>query len=205
MTRKYSSISVNTTLANGISSSATTMIVSAGTGSALLLGAGGLASGNVDQFTVAIDPDTINEEIVFVTGVSSDTLTITRGQSGSSAVSHSGGATVKHVLTADDLNFYTAGVATANAAVPQSTATAKGDVLVATASGAVSKLAVGTNDYVLTADSTTTTGIKWAAAVTGLPTQTGNSGKYLTTNGTAASWATITTDSTPTALMLGGM
>lgn len=38
-----------------------------------------------------------------------------------------------------------------------------------------------------------------------IPTQTGNSGKYLTTNGTAASWGTITTDPTPTVLMLGGM
>ena len=38
-----------------------------------------------------------------------------------------------------------------------------------------------------------------------LPSQTGNSGKYLTTNGTAASWATITTDPTPTVFMLGGM
>ena len=38
-----------------------------------------------------------------------------------------------------------------------------------------------------------------------LPTQTDNSGKYLTTNGTAASWATIATDPTPTVFMLGGM
>lgn len=41
--------------------------------------------------------------------------------------------------------------------------------------------------------------------VDALPSQTGNSGKYLTTNGTAASWATITTDPTPTVFMLGGM
>jgi hypothetical protein len=38
-----------------------------------------------------------------------------------------------------------------------------------------------------------------------VPTQSGQSGKYLTTNGSAASWATITTDPTPTAFMLGGM
>lgn len=41
--------------------------------------------------------------------------------------------------------------------------------------------------------------------VDALPSQTGNSGKYLTTNGSTASWGTITTDPTPTALMLGGM
>ena len=43
------------------------------------------------------------------------------------------------------------------------------------------------------------------ATVDALPSQTGNSGKYLTTDGTTASWAVITTDPTPTALMLGGM
>ena len=43
------------------------------------------------------------------------------------------------------------------------------------------------------------------ATVDALPSQTGNSGKYLTTNGTTASWATITTDPTPTALLFGGM
>lgn len=38
-----------------------------------------------------------------------------------------------------------------------------------------------------------------------LPSQTGNNGKYLTTNGSTASWAAITTDPTPTVFMLGGM
>jgi len=36
------------------------------------------------------------------------------------------------------------------------------------------------------------------------PSQTGNSGKYLTTNGSATSWGTITTDPTPTVLLLMG-
>jgi hypothetical protein len=39
----------------------------------------------------------------------------------------------------------------------------------------------------------------------GLPSVSGNTGKYLTTDGSAASWGTITiTDSTPTTLMLMG-
>ena len=161
MTRKYSSISVETTLASGISNSATTMTVAAGTGSALMGGVT-LAAGNVDQFTVALDVDTQNEEIVFVTQVSSDTLTIVRGRAGTSAIAHTGGATVKHVLTSDDLTFYTTGVATADAAVPESVVTAKADLLVASASGVVDNLAVGTNNQVLTADSTATLGVKWA-------------------------------------------
>ena len=48
------------------------------------------------------------------------------------------------------------------------------------------------------------TSTSWAT-VDALPSQTGNSGKYLTTNGSSASWATITTDPTPTVFLLGGM
>jgi hypothetical protein len=164
MTRKFSSISVETTLTSGISNSQTTLTVATGTGSALLGGVT-LAAGNVDQFTLAIDPDTTNEEIVFATAVASDTFTIVRGRAGSSAISHSGGATVRHVLTSDDLTFFNTGVATADAAIPESTVTTKGDVLAATASAAVTRLAVGANDTVLTADSSTATGLKWAAPV----------------------------------------
>lgn len=202
MTRKYSSISVETTLASGISNSATSMTVATGTGSALLGGVT-LAAGNVDQFIVALDPDTINEEIVFITAVAADTFTIVRGQSGTSAISHSGGATVKHVLVSDDLNFYTTGVATANAAVPKSTVTTKGDILVATASATVSRQPLGTNGFYLKADSTQSTGLVWAA-VDALPSQAGNSGKYLTTDGSTASWASVTTDPTPTMFLLMG-
>jgi len=109
MTRQYSSISVETTLASTISSSATTMTVASGTGSALLGGVT-LAAGNVDQFTVAIDPDTTNEEIIFITASSTDTFTIQRGRAGTSQVQHSAGATVKHVLTSDDLNAFKASI-----------------------------------------------------------------------------------------------
>ncbi len=172
MTRKYSSISVETTLATGISSTATSMTVATGTGSALMGGVT-LAAGNVDQFTVALDVDTQNEEIVFVTAVSGDTLTIVRERAGSSGISHSGGATVKHVLTSDDLTFYTTGVATANAAVPSATVTAKADLLVGASSGVVDNLAVGTNGQVLTADSAQTLGLTWSTPATGDVTLTG--------------------------------
>jgi hypothetical protein len=40
--------------------------------------------------------------------------------------------------------------------------------------------------------------------VDALPSQTSNAGKYLTTNGTSPSWSTITTDPTPSIFMLMG-
>jgi hypothetical protein len=86
------------------------MTVATGTATALMGGIS-LASGNVDIFTVALDADTVNEEIVFVTQVSGDTLTISRGQAGTgtagvSGLSHTAGASVKHVLTSSDLIFF---------------------------------------------------------------------------------------------------
>ena len=166
MTRKYSTTSVATTLAASINTTATSMTVAAGTGSALMGGVT-LAAGNVDSFAVALDVDTQNEEIVWITQVATDTFTISRGQAGTgtagvSGIAHTAGATVKHVLTGDDATFFTAGVATADAAIPKAIVTAKGDILAASASGVPDNLAVGTNGQYLVADSAQTLGIKWA-------------------------------------------
>ena len=161
MTRKFSSTSVSTTLNAGINSSATSIVVAAGTG-ASLMGGVTLAAGNVDSFGIALDVDTQNEEVVWVTQVSGDTLTVVRARAGTSGIAHTAGATVKHVFTGDDATFFTTGTATADGAVPKSTVTAKGDLIVGTASGVVARQGVGANDYVLTADSTTATGVKWA-------------------------------------------
>ena len=107
-TRLFSSISVETTLASSINNSVASITVATGTATTLL---GGVTMVANSQFTVAIDPDTQNEEIVFITaGPSGDTFTVTRGQAGSSAVSHSTGATVKHVLTSSDLSAFEAGL-----------------------------------------------------------------------------------------------
>jgi hypothetical protein len=47
------------------------------------------------------------------------------------------------------------------------------------------------------------TSSSWAT-VDALPSQTSNAGKYLTTDGTSASWASVTTDPTPTVFLLMG-
>jgi hypothetical protein len=67
----------------------------------------------------------------------------------------------------------------------------KGDILVASADNTPVKLAAGTNGYLLTANSSATNGIEWAAAPISLPSQSGENGKYLTTDGTTASWGTL--------------
>jgi hypothetical protein len=160
MTREYSSISVETTLNSGINTTATTMVLPSVAAATALLGGVSLAPGNVDIFTVAIDVDTINEEIVYVTGVSGDTLTISRGQAGTgtpgvSGIAHSAGATIKHVLTSSDLIYF-------NTAIQPDTLTAKGDIYAASAAGVVGRVGVGTNGQVLTADSSQTRGLTWS-------------------------------------------
>jgi len=63
-----------------------------------------------------------------------------------------------------------------------------GDILYASATNTLAKLAKGSNGQILTLAS----GLpSWADAPITLPSQTGNNGKYLTTDGTNASWATL--------------
>jgi hypothetical protein len=59
----------------------------------------------------------------------------------------------------------------AAAAIAKTIVDAKGDIIAATAADTVSRLAVGANDTVLTADSTAATGLKWATPTSGGMTQ----------------------------------
>jgi hypothetical protein len=97
--RKYSSRAQQTTLSSAITDTATSMTVVSG--SALM---GGKTLTGSQTYTVVIDPDTSLEEIVDVTLYSSgNTLTITRNRDGSSAVAHSAGAVVRHMVIGRDL------------------------------------------------------------------------------------------------------
>ena len=80
---------------------------------------------------------------------------------------------------------------------------AKGDLLVGTAADTVGKLTVGANDTVLVADSSTATGLKWSA-YDPLPSQSGNTGKYLTADGSSASWGTLSAISTAKVYFMKG-
>ena len=60
---------------------------------------------------------------------------------------------------------------------------AKGDIVVATGSDAVTRLAVGSNTYVLTADSSEASGVKWAAATSGTVTSVTGTAPIVSTGG----------------------
>jgi hypothetical protein len=76
-------------------------------------------------------------------------------------------------------------------AVQASTATAKGDLLAATASATIARLGVGSNSQVLTADSTQSTGIKWATPSAGASTKIVDSGPIVSGDITVSSGAFV--------------
>jgi hypothetical protein len=97
-TRKYSSRSQQTTLTSAITAGAVTMVV--GSGTSLL---GGATVTGTERFTVVIDPDTALEEIVDVSAVSTNTLTIVRGvEVSGTGQAHSAGAVVRHMAIGRD-------------------------------------------------------------------------------------------------------
>jgi hypothetical protein len=73
---------------------------------------------------------------------------------------------------------------TGSSAIAPTIVDAKGDIIAASASDTVARLAVGSNDTVLTADSSTDTGLKWAAPATPATTK---SFSLLNSGGTAMS------------------
>ncbi len=92
----------------------------------------------------------------------SNTITIAGADVGSGTIAHERGGLEADVSAYSGLVKITGG-ATSAVADPNATATTKGDLLVRGAS-ALDRVAIGTNDQVLTADSTQSTGVKWADA-----------------------------------------
>lgn len=152
--RYYSSIAQRTTLASSVSDVATTMVVNAAVGFPAST-----------PYTMIIDQDTVNEEVVTVTGRSGTTLTVLRGVDGTTAVAHSTGASVNHGVSARDFDepnaFINGTDVVSNAMLVNDSITING-----------SAVALG-----------------GSVSISGLPSQTGNAGKYLKTDGTSASWA----------------
>lgn len=150
--RQYAGAAVQTTITSSLNASATSIDIASTTG---------WPSGATAYFVV-ISPGTTSEEKCLATRASS-TLTLTRGQDGTTGQTHSSGAVIYPVLTATDAD---------EANELASVMTTKGD-LISRSSSVPTRLAVGANGQVLVADSTQTTGLLWKYMPASLPFRSG--------------------------------
>jgi hypothetical protein len=109
------------------------------------------ANGNVLAYTVGM-------EQVYLNGVM-----LVRGQD-YTASSGSSITALTALVASDVVEVLTFSPFTITNAVDQTLVDAKGDILVGTADNVITRVGVGTNGYLLTADSTQTAGVAWAAA-----------------------------------------
>jgi len=154
-------------------------------GSLRVLGSTTLASASIGAVT--------NAQIQYLAGLTSDVQTQLNGKVTAAQVASVyaplTGATFTGAISATDLTL-TNDLTVANGGTGLS-ATTKGGIFVGNSTTAFTNVTVGLDGYLLTADSAQATGLKWAAAPVSLPSQTSNSGKFLTTDGTSASWTTL--------------
>jgi hypothetical protein len=101
MSRKYSSVSLETEVVGSLTTTATSIVVVNATN--LLGGINPASVNSTDDFIVVIDPETSSEEIVRVTSISSNTLTVVRGHDGSTGKTHTSGAKVRHMAVGEDM------------------------------------------------------------------------------------------------------
>jgi len=93
--RYYSSTAVRTTLAASVSSTDVEVIVASSTNFP-----------SQYPFTLILEKDSANEEIVTVTGLVGASLVVTRGFDGTSARAHSAGTSVEHGVSAKDFTDF---------------------------------------------------------------------------------------------------
>jgi len=118
----------------------------------------------------AADINQVDASAPLTGGGTSGTVTVgiqagTTAQSGAVQLTDSTAST--SITTAATPNSVKSAYDLANGAIAKSIVDAKGDIIAATAADTVSRLAVGTNNTVLTADSSTATGLKWATPSSG--------------------------------------
>tara|TARA_R100000005_G_scaffold95505_1_gene77209 strand:+ start:10193 stop:13129 length:2937 start_codon:yes stop_codon:yes gene_type:complete len=129
----------------------------------------GLTAAEVRTALNVADGSTANAGTVTSIAVSgSDGIEIDSGSpittSGTIALGVNKTNMLSHLNVEDGADVTNATNVNAAGAVMESDVDAKGDIFVATADNTVTRLAVGTNNHVLTADSSEASGVKWAAA-----------------------------------------
>lgn len=147
--RTYKGGAASTTITGTLTSGGSNFVIAAYTGWPY--------GGN--PFFVVVEPGTANEEKILVTrsGATDTTVNVTtRGADDTTAAQHAAGSVVYPVFTAVDAD---------EANELAATMTSKGDILTHDTS-TFARLAVGTNNYVLKADSSATTGLAWGQVAT---------------------------------------
>jgi hypothetical protein len=147
--RSYKGGATSTTITGTLASNGTNFVIAAYTGWPY----------GSNPFYVVIEPGTANEEKILVTrsGATDTTVNVTtRGADDTTAAQHAAGSTVYPVFTAVDAD---------EANELAATMTSKGDILTHDTS-TFARLAVGTNAYVLKADSSASTGLAWGQVAT---------------------------------------
>ena len=179
--RQYKGAAASTTTTNSLTSVDTSVTLTATTG---------WPSTPAVPFYVVIDPGTSSEEKCSAT-ISGSTLTLTRGQDDTTAVSHSSGATIYPVFSADDADE-------ANALA--SVMTTRGDIIKMGTGPTVARLAIGSSGAVLYSDGTdpawaslSTAGIAALAS----PTFTGTPAAPTASDGTSSTQIATTAFANP--------
>ena len=127
---------------------------------------------SIDTTTKALNPSTTLGDIEYRSATANTNTRLAVGTTGQ-VLTVAAGVPSWATPTVGDITAVTAGTGisgggtTGDVTITNSMATAidaKGDLVVGTGADTFSRLAVGTNTYVLTADSAEATGMKWAAA-----------------------------------------
>lgn len=182
-------------LGASISDSTTTISLATGAGAALPVYGGG------DYEWMTLSDASNHLEIVKVTARVGDTLTVERGQDGTTARAWNAADRINsRPCAAAMYDALQVNVSKANSGANSDITSlsglttplsvAQGGTGASTAAAAIANLVTpGTSGNVMTSN-----GSAWTSAAlpSDLPSQTGNSGKYLTTNGSVASWGTLT-------------
>jgi hypothetical protein len=130
---------------------------------------------SVDTTTKALNPETTLGDIAYRSATANTNTRLAVGTTGQ-VLTVAGGVPSWATPTVGDITAVSAGTGisgggtSGDITITNSMATAidaKGDLVVGTGADTFSRLAVGTNTYVLTADSAEATGLKWAAAASG--------------------------------------
>ena len=157
--RQYKGAAVQTTTTNALSTVETSCGITSSTG---------WPSTASVPYSVVIDPGTSSEEKCSAT-ISGLTLTLTRAQDDTTATTHTSGATIYPIFSADEAD---------EANLFASTMTTRGDLLRMGTGPTVARLAVGGAGAILKSDGTDPA---WLAL--------GTSGYVLSSNGSDAVWA----------------